>query len=116
MRIIAAILLNGLLVFLIAQLLPNVYVENYWMAVLTGMILGFINMTVKPLVTILTFPITLLTFGFFLLIINGAMVLLVDAVLQGFEVRNLWAAIVFSLLLSLLNLFFEGSQKQWKSH
>ena len=111
MKLLVAILLNGLLVFVVAKLFPGVFVENYWMAVLTGMVLGLINITIKPLVTVLTFPITIFTLGFFLLIINGVMVLLVDSVLQGFEVRNLWSAILFSILLSLFNLILENNRK-----
>lgn len=112
MKLLAAVLLNGLLVFLIAQLLPGVYVQNYWMAVLVGMVLGLINITVKPIVTVLTLPLTIVTLGFFLLIINGAIVLLVDSILQGFEVRDMWSAIAFFLLLSLFNLFLENNRKK----
>jgi putative membrane protein len=111
MKLLSAILLNGLLVFVIAKLLPGVFVVNYWMAVLTGIVLGLINITVKPLVTVLTLPITIFSLGFFLLIINGVMVLLVDSILQGFEVRDLWSAIIFSILLSLFNLFLENNRK-----
>ena len=103
MKFLASILLNGLLVLLVANFLEGVYVQDYRVAVLTGLVLGLINFTIKPLATLFTLPLTILTFGLFLLVINGAMVLLVDWFLQGFEVRSLGWAILFSLLLSLLN-------------
>ena len=110
MRVLGVILLNGFFVFLAAALLPGVAVVSYWQAVWVGLILGLINYTVKPFVTLLTLPITLLTFGLFLFIINGAMVLLVDGLLQGFQVHGILWAILFSLLLSTFN-FFLGHEK-----
>jgi len=105
MKFLISILLNGLLVFIAARFIDGVYIESYGVAVLTGVILGLINLTIKPIATILTLPITLLTFGLFLLVINGAMVLLADSILQGFVVSGLGPAIWFSILLSILNFF-----------
>ena len=114
MNFLISILLNGLLVFLAARFTDGVYVESYGVAVLTGMVLGLINYVVKPIATLLTLPITILTFGLFLIVINGAMVLLADAVLQGFEVRGMMSAIWFSLILFVLN-FFLGDFGKTKS-
>ena len=112
MKLLLTLLLNGFLVFLIAELLPGVSVVNYWTAIWVGLILGLINYTIKPVITLLTFPITLLTLGLFLFVINGAMVLLVDLLLQGFEVHGIGWAILFSILLSILNFLFGKSEKQ----
>lgn len=103
MRLLISILLNGILVYAIAALLPGVYVENIWMAIVTGLVLGIINFTIKPIVTILTLPVTIFTLGLFLLVINAAMVLLADFVVPGFDVDGWGWALIFSLLLALLN-------------
>ena len=112
MKLLISLLLNGFLVFLIAELLPGVSVVNYWMAVCVGLLLGLINYTIRPIITLLTLPITLLTLGLFLFIINGAMVLLVDILLQGFDVEGIGSAILFSILLSILNFFFDKKETQ----
>lgn len=104
MRILISLLLNGLLVFAISALLPGVAVDGFLIAIVTGLVLGLINFFVRPIITFLTLPITFLTLGLFLLVINGAMVLLVDYLVPGFEVDGLGWAIVFSLLLLFLNL------------
>lgn len=106
MRLMVSILLNGLAVFLVAKFLSGVYVEGYITAIITGLILGLINFTIKPVVTFLTLPVTILTLGLFLLVINGAMVMLVDWLVPGFDVLDMGWAIVFSILLALLNLLF----------
>lgn len=105
MRFIAVILINGLLVYLAAWLLPGVSVTGYGIAIITGLLLGLVNFFIKPVLTILTLPITILTLGLFLLIINAAMVLLVDWLVTGFEVQGWGWAILFTIILALMNLF-----------
>ncbi len=105
MRFIAIVLINGLLVYLAAWLLPSVSVTGYGIAIITGILLGLVNFFIKPILTILTLPITILTLGLFLLFINAAMVLLVDWLITGFEVRGWLSAILFSIILALMNLF-----------
>ena len=98
-------MINGLLVYLAAWLLPGVSVTGYGIAIIAGLLLGLVNFFIKPILTILTLPITILTLGLFLLIINAAMVLLVDWLVTGFEVSGWGWAILFSIILALLNLF-----------
>lgn len=108
MRIIGIILLNGLLVYLASVLTNGVSVESYWTAVIAGILLGFANSFIKPILTVLTLPITILTLGLFLLVINAAMVLLVDTLMPGFDVAGWSWAIIFSLVFAILNFFFGG--------
>jgi len=103
MGLILAILLNGLFVYLGAQLLPGVFVEGYWSAVLAGVVLGLVNFFIKPLITFLTLPLTILTLGLFLIIINGLMILLVDFFVAGFAVQGLLYAILLSFFLAIVN-------------
>ena len=108
MRFIISLLVNGLLVYLAAEILPGIAVAGYMEAILVALLLGFVNFFIKPVLTILTLPITLITLGLFLLVINGAMVLLVDWLLPGFSVDGLFWAIIFAIILAIFNLIAGG--------
>ncbi|MEZ4883570.1 MAG: phage holin family protein [Chitinophagales bacterium] len=103
MRFLISILLNGLAVFLASKLMDGVSVAGYGEAIIVGIVLGLINTFIKPIITLFTLPITILTLGLFLLVINGAMVLFTDSLIDGFSVSGLGVAIVFSILLAILN-------------
>jgi putative membrane protein len=83
-------------------------VASFWDALIVVIILALLNVTIKPLLIILTIPVTILTLGLFLLVINALMILLVDYFLSGFNVDGFWWALAFSLILSLLTSLFEG--------
>ena len=70
----------------------------------SALLLGFANAVVKPLLIVLTLPLTLLTFGLFLLVINALMILLVSAVVRGFRVSGFWTALFASIFVSLLSI------------
>jgi putative membrane protein len=108
MRLLLSILINGLAVYLSARLLSGVTVDGYGSALLAGVVLGIINWTVRPILTILTLPLTVITFGLFYLLINGLMVLLADSLVGGFEVASIWWAFLFLLILSILNSILQG--------
>jgi putative membrane protein len=99
-------LLNGLAVFLTAYLLPGVDVEDYWTALVVALVLSLVNIFVKPLLIVFTIPITFITLGLFLLVINALMILLTDYFVDGFTVNGFWWALLFSLILSLFNSLF----------
>ena len=103
MRFILSILVNGLVVFIASQLLSGVEVNSFGTAIVVAVVLAIVNFLVKPLLKILTLPITILTLGLFLLVINGLMILLVDYFVGGFEVDGLFVAIIFSIILAILN-------------
>jgi len=108
-------LLSGLAVLLTAYLLPGVDVTHYGYALLVAAILGLANAIVKPILVILTIPITIMTFGLFLLVINACMILLVDSLIgSGFEVNGFWWALAFSLILSVFNSLFGDFSKEKK--
>ncbi len=108
MRFIIALLVNGLLIYGAAGLFEDVYVDSFLTAVVAAVLLAIVNAIIKPIITWVTMPISILTLGLFLLVINGAMVLLVDLFLIGFQVDGWFAAIVFSLVLTLFNLLIGG--------
>ncbi len=108
MRFLIRLLVNGLLVYAASGLLSGVFVKGYIEAVIVAVLLTIVNSLVRPIITVLTLPITILTLGLFMLIINGAMVLLVDWFLDGFNVDGWFWAILFSIVLAIFNLFFGG--------
>lgn len=99
-------LLNGLAVVLTAYILPGVSVEDYGTALIVALILAIVNVLVKPILVILTIPITIVTLGLFLLVINAAIILFVDNLVTGFHVDGFWWALLFSLILSIFNSLF----------
>ncbi len=111
-RLILSVLLNGLFVYFGAWLLPGVAVVDYKSALIAGIVLGLINWLVKPIVSLISLPITFLTLGLFQLIINAAMVLLASEFVAGFQVDSIWWALGFSLLLSILNSVFGLTDKK----
>lgn len=107
MNAIVRFLLSGLAVLLTSYLLGGVHVEHYGYALLVAVLLSLANLLIKPILVILTIPITILTFGLFLLVINVIIVLLVDALIpSGFEVDGFWWALAFSIILAIFNSLF----------
>jgi putative membrane protein len=107
-NMIIRFLLSGLAVLLTGYLLPGVYVEHFGYALLVAIVLSIVNVLVKPILVILTIPITIVTLGLFLLVINALIIMLVDALTPGFRVDGFWWALAFSLILSLFNSIFGG--------
>ncbi len=98
------LLMNAIGVYVTAALLPGVTVRDFGTAVVAAVVLAIVNALLRPLLVILTLPLTILTLGLFLLVINALMVLLVDALLEGFSTRNFWWALLFSVVLAVINL------------
>src|SRR5699024_6879242 len=103
---ITKILVNSLAFFAIGYLLTGVHIKSYWTALGAAILLAVINAFVKPIVVFLTLPISMLTLGLFLLVINALMLMLIDALMDGFKIEGFGWALVFSILLSLLNVIF----------
>lgn len=113
MAYLTRIAISALSVFLCAYLLePNVSVDSFWTALIVALVLSLLNAFVKPVLIILTIPITFVTLGLFLLVINAAMILLADGLIDGFNVNGFWWALLFSFLLSLVNGLFQKENKR----
>lgn len=106
MNLILRILLSAVAVVILAKILPGVGVDSYTTAIIVAIVLSLLNFIVKPILIILTLPVTILTLGLFLLIINAIIILLADYFIHGFQVNNIWWALLFSLLLSFLQSIF----------
>ena len=105
MNFILRILLTALAVVILAKVLPGVSVDGYVTAIIVALVLALLNLLVKPVLVLLTLPVTILTLGLFLLVINAIIILLADTFVGGFGVSGFLMAIVFSLLLSLFQSF-----------
>lgn len=115
MQGILRFLLSGLAVLVASYLLPGVHVEHFGYALLVAAVLAIVNFLVKPVLVILTIPITILTLGLFLLVINALIILLVDSLTPGFTVEGFWWALAFSLILSIVNSLFSSLASDEKS-
>ena len=111
MNVIVRFLLSGLAVLLTAYLLPGVHVEHYGYALLVAAVISFANAIVRPILVVLTIPITVFTLGLFLLVINALIILMVDYFVPKFDVDGFWWALGFSLILSIFNSMFSEMSK-----
>ncbi len=114
MKFIIRILISTLAVLLTCYILPDrmVKVDGFLTALIVAAALAFLNTVIKPILIVLTIPITFLTLGLFLLAINAGMVLLADKFIDGFAVGGFWSALLFSVLLSIITSVFEGIRKR----
>ena len=106
MKLLIRLVLYALAVLITAHILPGVSVESFLIAVIVAGVLTLLNVLLKPLLVILTIPITVITLGLFLLVINALIIMLTDWLIGGFDVTNFWWALLFSLILSLINGIF----------
>jgi putative membrane protein len=104
-KLLARWILNAAALLLVAYLYPGVQVENFFAAVVAALVLGLVNAVVRPILVILTFPVTLLTLGLFLFVINALLFWLVAEIVKGFTVSGFVGALVGSILYSLITLF-----------
>lgn len=104
MKLIIKLLVNAIAVFAIAYLLKDngVFLDSYVTAIYVAVVLSILNLIVKPILIIFTLPITIVTLGLFLLVINAIIILLASKLIDGFSVSSIWIAILFSILLSIL--------------
>ncbi|MRR52055.1 MAG: phage holin family protein [Rhodocyclaceae bacterium] len=102
-RILLGWLLNAVALLAVAYLLPSVHVDSFGAALVAALVLGLFNALVRPLLVLLTLPITLLTLGLFLLVINGLLFWAAGSLLDGFSVGGFWPGLFGALLYSLIS-------------
>jgi putative membrane protein len=101
--------LSAVAVWIVAQLVPGVFVSGWKSALIAALVIGFINATIGFVLKVITFPLTLLTLGVFWLVINALMLELASALLSpGFQVRGFLAAFLGAIVLSLVNLLLKA--------
>src|ERR1700684_4183431 len=109
MRLLLNWVLSALAVWIVARVVPGIYVSGPVAALIAALVIGFINATVGALLKILTFPLTLLTLGLFWFVINALMLEFASALLApGFQVRGFLAAFIGAIVLSLVNMVLKA--------
>lgn len=114
MKVILRMLLTAVAVVILAKILPGIHVQDYVSAIFLAIVLGFLRVTLKPVLVLFTLPVTVLTFGLFLLVINALIIMLAGYFVDGFIVDGFWWALLFSLLLSFLQSIFFSLLKENK--
>ncbi len=102
MRLLLVWVLNAIALIAVAYLYPGVQVEDWKAAAIAALVLGLVNTLVKPILVILTLPVTILTLGLFLLVLNALLFWAVASMVSGFHVAGFWAAMLGALLYSVI--------------
>jgi putative membrane protein len=97
------VLVNALGIYLVAEILPGIEVRSALAALGAGLVLGLINAVVRPVLVVLTLPVTLVTLGLFLLVVNAVCLWLTSLVVDGFTVHGFWPAVLGALLISIIS-------------
>jgi putative membrane protein len=103
-RLIVHLLISAALLWLVSQFVTGIFISGFGAAILAALVLGIVNFLVRPILVIITLPITIVTLGLFLIVINALMLLLTSALVPGFHVAGFTAALIGGLLLGLFNL------------
>lgn len=96
-------LIYSVAILITAYLLPGVQIDTFTTALVAALVLGILNAVLRPFLLLLTLPINILTLGLFTFVINAAVILLTDGLVDGFSVDNFWWALLFSLILSVIS-------------
>jgi len=115
MSLLVRLLLSSFTVFLTAYLLPGVHVESFWDAIIVAVVIGLLNIFVRPLLIFLTIPATIITLGLFLFVINAFIVWMASNMISGFTVTNFWWALLFTVVLSVINSLFNSELQHSRS-
>lgn len=118
MKILMRIIITSIVAFGLSKILKGIHVDDFWAAIVLAIVLAILNGILKPILIILTFPITIITFGLFLFVINAAIILIADNMMDSFKVDGFWWALLFSLLLSIVTsiLYKEDTGKEKANH
>ncbi|MFD2244694.1 phage holin family protein [Pontibacter ruber] len=107
MGFIVKLLLTGVAAMLAAYILPGVQIDGFVTALILALVLAVLNAIVRPILIFLTIPVTILTLGLFLLVINALIILLADYLVAGFDVDGFIWALIFSLVMSVIGAILD---------
>jgi putative membrane protein len=111
MNFLTRLVTSSLAIIIVTYLLPGVSVDNAVTAIIVAAVLALLNIVIKPLFILLTLPVTIVTLGLFLLVINALMILLAANIVSGFHVDGFWWALLFSIILSIVTGIFNSLAK-----
>ncbi len=100
MKLVTRLLLTALVLLIVAEYIPGIEVSGFYAALVAAIILGLLNTIVRPVLLILTFPITIVTLGLFVFVINAALFFFAATFIDGFTVASFWPALLGSLIVS----------------
>ena len=96
-------LVNALALIAVAYLMPSIQVSSFGAALVAALVLGLVNAVVRPVLVLLTLPVTILTLGLFIFVLNGLLFWMVASWLEGFHVAGFWAGVLGAILFSLVS-------------
>lgn len=111
MNLLIRWLVSAVAILVASYILPGVVLDGLFPAFVLVVVLGLINAVLRPILLLLTLPVNILTLGLFTLVINGLLVLLAAKIVPGFHVRGFWWAVLFSVVLSLVNGFLARASR-----
>lgn len=103
MNFILRLLISGIIAYVLAKILSGVHISNITTAIIFALVLACLNAIIKPILVLLTLPITVVTLGLFLFVINALIILLADKLMDGIKVDGFWWALIFSVILSVFS-------------
>jgi len=103
MNFIIRLLITGLIAYLLSKILSGVHIDTIGTAIIFALVLALLNAIVKPILVILTLPVTVITIGLFLFVINALIIILADKIMGGIKIDGFWWALLFSIILSLFS-------------
>lgn len=103
MKLIADLLVSAISLYITSKVVSGIHLPDFFSACVAVVIMGLINFLIKPILVFFTLPITILTLGLFMFVINALIFLLVSHFTPGFTIDSFWAALIASLLYSIIN-------------
>ena len=103
MRILLVWLVNTLALIAVAYLLPSITITSFTSALIAALVLGLVNAVIRPILVLLTLPVTVITLGLFIFVINGLLFWLVGSFIEGFVVRGFWSGFFGAILFSIVS-------------
>jgi putative membrane protein len=107
MKILAEWIVRALILLVTAYIVPGFHIDSYGTALLVALVLGLLNLLVKPILILFTLPATILTLGLFIFVINALLLMLASALVKGFKIDSFFTAIIASIVISLLSILVQ---------
>ena len=108
---VGALLVNTISIFAVSYILSGIQIDSFVTALILAVVMAVLNATLKPLLVLITIPLTIITFGLFLLVVNVLVLYAADYLIDGFHIAGFWWALAFSLLVSFVNSLLFGPRR-----
>ena len=109
--IIRNLIINTISIFAVSYILSGIQIDSLLTALIVAVVMAILNVTLKPFLILITIPLTVVTFGLFLLVVNVLVLYAAEALIDGFQIAGFWWALAFSLLVSFVNSVLYGPQR-----